>query len=218
MRMIRFQIIRIIRPLFFIVIVRDTFPSFLHVVGRHLRFSVPYEHAPLVALDPDYTLTRFEVCKVPDMLSDEVLRLMALPVLGGAGFAKYSLLRNPFNPEYAVILYPIVIGILLTFIPYLFALYQSYRLLNYIDGKKAFSNLSVTALKKIKSSAFSISAIYAATLPFVYVVAEIDDAPGLILVAMIPIFAFLVVAVFTAVLQKLLNEAINIKSENDLTV
>ncbi|WP_434121747.1 DUF2975 domain-containing protein [Salinicoccus roseus] len=143
---------------------------------------------------------------------------MALPVLGGAGFAKYSLLRNPFNPEYAVILYPIVIGILLTFIPYLFALYQSYRLLNYIDGKKAFSNLSVTALKKIKSSAFSISAIYAATLPFVYVVAEIDDAPGLILVAMIPIFAFLVVAVFTAVLQKLLNEAINIKSENDLTV
>lgn len=60
------------------------------------------------------------------MLSDEVLRLMALPALGGAGFVTYSLLRNPFNPEYAVILYPIVIGILLTFIPYLFALYQSY--------------------------------------------------------------------------------------------
>ncbi len=73
-------------------------------------------------------------------------------------------------------------------------------------------------MKKIKFAAFSISAIYAATLPFVYVVAEIDDAPGLILVGMIPIFASLVVAVFTAVLQKLLNEAINIKSENDLTV
>ena len=152
------------------------------------------------------------------MLSDEVLRLMALPVLGGAGFATYSLLWNPFNPEYTMILYPIVIGILLTFIPYLFALYQSYRLLNYIDGKKAFSNLSVTALKKIKSSPFSISAIYATILPFVYVVAEIDDAPGLILVGMIPIFASLVVSVFAAVLQKLLNEAIKIKSENDLTV
>ncbi len=73
-------------------------------------------------------------------------------------------------------------------------------------------------MKKIKFAAFSISAIYAVILPFVYVVAEIDDAPGLILVGMIPIFASLVVAVFAAVLQKLLNEAIKIKSENDLTV
>ncbi|MCG7333291.1 DUF2975 domain-containing protein [Salinicoccus roseus] len=144
--------------------------------------------------------------------------LMALPVLGGAGFAIYFLLRNPFNSEYAMILYPIVIGILLTVIPFIFALYQSFKLLNYIDGKKAFSDLSVKALKKIKIAAFSISLIYAIILPFVYIVAEIDDAPGLILVGMVPIFAALVVGVFAAVLQKLLNEAINIKSENDLTV
>lgn len=144
--------------------------------------------------------------------------LMALPVLVGAGFAIYFLLRNPFNPEYAMILYPIVIGVLLTVIPFIFALYQSFKLLNYIDGKKAFSDLSVKALKKIKFAAFSISLIYAIILPFIYTVAEIDDAPGIILMGMVPIFAALVVGVFAAVLQKLLNEAINIKSENDLTV
>lgn len=144
--------------------------------------------------------------------------LMALPVLAGAGFAIYFLLRNPFNPEYAMILYPIVIGVLLTVIPFIFALYQSLKLLNYIDGKKAFSDLSVKALKKIKFAAFSISLIYAIILPFIYIVAEIDDAPGIILMGMVPIFAALVVGVFAAVLQKLLNEAINIKSENDLTV
>ncbi|CAM2810934.1 DUF2975 domain-containing protein [Salinicoccus roseus] len=144
--------------------------------------------------------------------------LMALPVLAGAGFAIYFLLRNPFNPEYAMILYPIVIGVLLTVIPFIFALYQSFKLLNYIDGKKAFSDLSVKALKKIKFAAFSISLIYAIILPFIYIVAEIDDAPGIILMGMVPIFAALVVGVFAAVLQKLLNEAINIKSENDLTV
>ncbi len=144
--------------------------------------------------------------------------LMALPVLAGAGFAIYFLLRNPFNPEYAMILYPIVIGVLLTVIPFIFALYQSFKLLNYIDGKKAFSDLSVKALKKIKFAAFSISLIYAIILPFIYIVAEIDDAPGIILMGMVPIFAALVVGVFAAVLQKLLNEAINIKSEKDLTV
>jgi hypothetical protein len=48
--------------------------------------------------------------------------------------------------------------------------------------------------------------------------AEVDDAPGLILVGMVPIFTSLVIAVFAAVLQRLLQEAIDIKSENDLTV
>ena len=48
--------------------------------------------------------------------------------------------------------------------------------------------------------------------------AEVDDAPGLIILGMVIIFASMVIAVFAAVLQRLLQEAINIKSENDLTV
>ncbi|MGV2643750.1 DUF2975 domain-containing protein, partial [Clostridium perfringens] len=47
---------------------------------------------------------------------------------------------------------------------------------------------------------------------------EKDDAPGIILIGMALIFASIVIAVFAAVLQKLLQEAIDIKSENDLTV
>jgi hypothetical protein len=45
-------------------------------------------------------------------------------------------------------------------------------------------------------------------------VADKDDAPGLVFVP----FASLVIAVFAAVLRRLLQEAINIKTENDLTV
>uniref|UniRef100_UPI0028EB9449 DUF2975 domain-containing protein n=3 Tax=Paenibacillus TaxID=44249 RepID=UPI0028EB9449 len=63
-----------------------------------------------------------------------------------------------------------------------------------------------------------ISSLYFVMLPFVYVVAEKDDAPGLILMGMVPVFASLVIAVFSAVLQRLLQEAIDIKSENDLVV
>lgn len=48
--------------------------------------------------------------------------------------------------------------------------------------------------------------------------ADKDDAPALIFVGMVIPFASLVIAVFAAVLQRLLQEAINIKSENDLTV
>ena len=103
-------------------------------------------------------------------------------------------------------------------IPFYFALYQAFKLLNYIDRNDAFSDLSVNALKKIKNCAISISAIFVLGLPLFYLIAEVDDAPGIILMGLILIFASMVIAVFAAVLQKLLKEAIDIKSENDLIV
>lgn len=59
--------------------------------------------------------------------------------------------------------------------------------------------------------AMTISILYVAIMPFVYLVADLDDAPGLIIVGMVPVFASIVTAVFTAVLQKLLKNVINIK-------
>ncbi|EGW41794.1 hypothetical protein DOT_0212 [Desulfosporosinus sp. OT] len=55
-------------------------------------------------------------------------------------------------------------------------------------------------------------------MPFFYLVGEKDDAPGLILLGLVITFAPTVIAVFAAVLEKLLKDAIDIKSENDLTV
>ncbi len=105
-----------------------------------------------------------------------------------------------------------------TAIPFFFALYQAFKLLSYIDKNKAFSELSVKALKNIKYCAITISILYAVGMPFFYLIAEEDDAPGLIVIGLVIIFASMVIAVFAAVLQKLLKEAIDIKSENDLTV
>ncbi|WP_042354213.1 DUF2975 domain-containing protein [Bacillus rubiinfantis] len=103
-------------------------------------------------------------------------------------------------------------------IPFYFALYQAFKLLRYIDRNEAFSEFSVKALRKIKYCAVTISALHLLVLPLFYLFAEMDDAPGVIFVGMIVPFASIVIAVFAAVLQRLLQEAIDIKSENDLTV
>jgi len=103
-------------------------------------------------------------------------------------------------------------------IPFYFALYQAFKLLGYIDKNKAFSELSVQVLKSIKHCAITISCLFTAGLPLFYLIAEKDDAPGVILIGMVLIFASMVIAVFAAVLERLLKEAIDIKSENDLTV
>ncbi|GAA0305717.1 hypothetical protein GGQ92_003292 [Gracilibacillus halotolerans] len=116
----------------------------------------------------------------------------------------------------------IVLSILLIMyisaIPFYLGLYQTLKLLSYIEKDQAFSSISVIALKKIKNSAKLISVLYGVALPLVYVIAEWDDAPGLILIGVIIIGASLAVAVFSSVLQRLLQKAIEIKAENDLTV
>jgi Protein of unknown function (DUF2975) len=103
-------------------------------------------------------------------------------------------------------------------IPFYVALYQAFKLLSYIDKKKAFSELSIRALRKIKKCAITMSGLYVVALPLFFIFAELDDAPGVVIVGMMFVFAPMVIAVFAAVLQRLLQEAIYIKTENDLTV
>ncbi|ACA39929.1 Hypothetical yoaS protein [Lysinibacillus sphaericus C3-41] len=111
-----------------------------------------------------------------------------------------------------------LLGVYATAIAYFVALYTTIKLLSYIDQNIAFSELSVKALINIKYCAIIISSVYVVGMPLIYYAAEVDDAPGLILIGMVIICASFVVAAFDAVLQKLLENAIDIKSENDLTV
>nr|WP_097610150.1 DUF2975 domain-containing protein [Bacillus cereus] len=121
-------------------------------------------------------------------------------------------------PDIAYIKYLVLINLYATVIPFYFALYEAFKLVSYIDKGNAFSKLSVRSLKKIKQCAITISILYVVGMPLFYLVAEKDDAPGIIIIGMILIFASMVIAVFAAVLQRLLKDAIDIKSENDLTV
>ncbi|MCP3027762.1 DUF2975 domain-containing protein [Halobacillus sp. A5] len=122
------------------------------------------------------------------------------------------------EPELVFVYYFMVIIMYLASIPFFTALYQALKLLRYIDRNEAFSALSVRSLQVIKYCAFTISGLYTAGLPFLYLIAQDDDAPGIIVIGLVIIFASTVIGVFAAVLQILLKNAIEIKSENDLTV
>lgn len=118
----------------------------------------------------------------------------------------------------AYVIYGILILMYISVVPFFAALYQGFRLLGYIDSNKAFSELSLKSIQKIRSCAAAISIIYLFAMPLFYIVAEIDDAPGVILVGMIFVFAQLTVAVFAAILKKLLKNAIDLKNDNELTI
>lgn len=143
-----------------------------------------------------------------------VLVLIGLSALAVGVFALPVGIRGDETGLYR----PIAIGLYLPMIPFFYALYQAWKLLTNIDMNKAFSDLSVTALKNIKYCAGIITAAFVVGMPYLFHVGDRDDAPGVIAVALVIIFASFVVAVFAAVLQSLMQSAIDIKSENDLTV
>lgn len=121
-------------------------------------------------------------------------------------------------PDVASWKYPFMLILAMTVVPFFIALWQTLKLLRYVDINKAFSTRSVLALKKIKYCAVAFGVLYILTLPFIYQVAQLLDAPGLMSIGIAMCFAPQVIAVFAAVLERLLQSAIEIKKENDLTV
>ncbi len=144
--------------------------------------------------------------------------IIGLPVLAICLYGFAWLVKNPANSDYSSILYPIILALYLTAVPFFIALFQAFKLLSYIDKNQSFSDSSVNSLKIIKLCASSISVLYLLMMPFFYQLAKKDDAAGIIIVAGAFVFGSLVVAVFAAVLQKLLIEVIDIKTDNDLTI
>ena len=146
--------------------------------------------------------------------------LMGFPVLALCIFLVPELgnIAAKLLPEFDLIKYLVSMVFDASAIPFYFALYQAFKLLRYIDKNKAFSQLSVNALRNIKFCAITISSLHVLLLPLFYLFAEKDDAPGVIFVGLVVPLASIVIAVFAAVLQKLLKNAIDIKSENDLTI
>lgn len=113
---------------------------------------------------------------------------------------------------------PILIGMYVAVVPFFVALFYAMKLLGYIDRNQAFSVNSIQALKAIKYCATIIAGLFALGMPYIYYVANEDDAPGVIVLGLVMVFAPFVVATFAGVLQKLVQNAVDIKSENDLTV
>lgn len=119
-------------------------------------------------------------------------------------------------PEFAFLQYPVLLGLYLTTIPFFVALYQAIRLLKLIDNEDAFSESSVNSLNLIKYCAITISILY--VIGSILLMSQSALHPGIAIIGFIIFFASVVIAVFAGVLQKLLRNTLEIKSENDLTV
>lgn len=146
------------------------------------------------------------------------LVLISLPIIAGCVWGIPWILKEALLYYPKPLVYLVVAVVYVAVIPYFYALTRANRLLGLIDTNNAFSSDAVKALKHIKICGLAITSLYVLILPLIYLVAEVDDAPGILLLALVIMFASFVIAAFAALLEKLLEQAIAIKEENDLTV
>jgi hypothetical protein len=123
------------------------------------------------------------------------------------------------SPELAYWQYPIMFVITASALTFCVADRQIWKLLNLIDKNKAFTNASVRAMKNVKYCGLLISGLFATWMPLVFHAAQREDAPGMVLIfGAIFVGIPFVVGIFAGVAQRLFQNAIDIKAENDLTV
>lgn len=113
---------------------------------------------------------------------------------------------------------PFIIYIYIASIPFFVGLYQAFKLLNLIDRSYAFSQSAVNTLRNMKFASLSLIGFIALALIYIRFFAQSDDPAGPTALGILASFAVAVIATAAAVFQKLLQNAVDIKSENDLTV
>lgn len=104
-------------------------------------------------------------------------------------------------------------------IPFFVLLYQAFRLLGYIGQNDVFSQAGVKALRVIRYCAVLLVSFAVAGGAYLFLFQRgKDDITGGVFMGMLMIFFFGVISVAAAVFERTLQNAVDIKSENDLTV
>ncbi len=113
---------------------------------------------------------------------------------------------------------PLILYTYIASIPFFIALYQAIKLLGYVDGNKVFSQASVNAVKNIKYCIFAFSGFILLGLLYINLFVRDEDPAGVTSLGIFITFASIILATATAIFQRLLQNGIDLKSENDLTV
>lgn len=126
--------------------------------------------------------------------------------------ANATLFEIYFNDPFLIYAYTVSLA-------FFVALFQALKVLEYVKLNKLFSQEAVMALGIIKYCAITLAAFIMAAEVYLFIaVRGKDDITGGVAMGLIMTLISAVIAAAAAVFEKLLQSALDIKSENDLTV
>jgi hypothetical protein len=102
-------------------------------------------------------------------------------------------------------------------IPFFVALYQAFKVVGYAGRSTVFSQAAVKALRTIKYCAIALIGFVAVGELFI-MFSNSDDRAGGVFMGVLITFGSIVMATAAAMFERILQDAVDIKSENELTV
>ncbi|MFO0912067.1 MAG: DUF2975 domain-containing protein [Pirellulales bacterium] len=113
---------------------------------------------------------------------------------------------------------PFLAFVYLGSVPFFVALYQAFRLLGYAGQNRVFSPAAVQSMRTIKYCALAIMAFVAVGEVIILITGDPDDRPAGVFMGILITFGSTVIATAAAMFERILQSAVEIKSEHDLTV
>ena len=176
-----------------------------------------FETSAAIIREHATTILRFSMKRGLTIFLRVVISLIAMAALAVCIFPLPRMVAQEAakTPDTAYQVYLFLVGAYIMAVLFFVALYQAFKLLTYIDGNKAFSELSVRALRHIKHSAITISLLMVAGIAAVMVLSAGtgEDIAGIIAMGLLMTFASSVAAAVAAVLQRQVQKAIDLKKQ-----
>ena len=152
--------------------------------------------------------------------------LQVVTILVAAGVLAFMLLlpqfegRNANTTQFEIYFKdPFLAYVYLGSVPFFIGIYQAVKLLAYARRDEMFSERSVRAIRTIKYCALTTALFILGALAYILIfIGGKDDVAGGVAMGIFTTFICAVVATAAAVFERILQNAVDIKSENDLTV
>jgi len=104
-------------------------------------------------------------------------------------------------------------------IAFFVGLYKAFKLLGYIGQNKVFTLYSVKSLRSIKYCAIVLGILIVAAGVYIRIFhAKDEDPAGFLAICIVTAFASIVIATAAGIFEKILQNAVDMKSENELTI
>jgi hypothetical protein len=156
----------------------------------------------------------------PTIFLQVVIALFAILVLGLLLWEPQLEGRNVNATQFEIYFKdPFLAYIYLAFVPFFVGVYQVIRLLGYARRNEIFSERSVRSLQIIKFCAIAVAVFFLGAEAYIFIfVRGTDDVAGGVMMGLFFIFVSVVIATGAGVFERILQNAVDIKTENDLTV
>ena len=159
-------------------------------------------------LNYHYSLNKYMLKKGSTLLLKLVILLITVVIFTGLIYMPQTEGRAKDLDLISIYKDPFIIYIYIAFIPFFVGLYQTFKILGYIEENKAFSQNTVKSLRNIKKCALIFMVFIVAAASFIAITVKDDDPAGFIALCIITTVASLIVATGSTIFANLIQKRI----------